>query len=84
MKYTELRQKEVINICDGKRLGLSCDFDMDPCDGRICAIIVPGVVRSFSFFRGDRCYIIPWCDIKKIGEDVILVDIDIARYDFGR
>ena len=31
----ELREKEVINLCDGARLGTPCDFEFDVCDGKI-------------------------------------------------
>ncbi|MDP2892587.1 MAG: YlmC/YmxH family sporulation protein [Bacillota bacterium] len=81
MRLSELRQKEVINIPDGKRLGCVCDLDMDICEGKICAIIVPGPSRFFSFFRAERGFVIPWCRIKRIGEDVILVEIDIECND---
>ena len=39
----ELREKEVINLCDGARLGTPCDFEFDVCDGKITALIVPSV-----------------------------------------
>ena len=68
------REKEVINACDGKRLGFVTDIEFDVCDGRITAIVVP--VKSG--FLGLKCedVVIPWNKICKIGEDVILVDAD--------
>ena len=72
----ELTDKEVINICDGRILGYVNDFKVDPCDGRLTAIIIPGEGGIFSL---KRCtdIIIPWDKIYKIGIDVILVDIGI-------
>lgn len=74
-KYSCLRQKEVINVCDGRRLGLICDLEIDMCDGKIRALIVPGCGRFFGLFR-DGNTVIPWSRICKVGDDVILVDID--------
>ena len=71
---TELSEKQVVNVCDGKILGYVIDFKVDPTDGRLTAIIVPG---EGGFFNFKRCpdVIIPWEKICKIGIDVILVDI---------
>jgi YlmC/YmxH family sporulation protein len=76
-KYCKLRQKEVVNIVDGARLGYICDLVLDICTGKICAIVVPGAARFSLFFKGERDQIIPWKNIRKIGEDVILVEVDI-------
>ena len=42
MRLSELKRKEVINICDCKRLGFVGDVDFDACSGQILALIVPG------------------------------------------
>lgn len=76
-KYSKLRQKEVVNIIDGSRLGYICDMLLDVCTGKICAIVVPGPSKFSFFFKGERDQVIPWKNIRKIGEDVILVEIDI-------
>ena len=39
--------------------------------------MVPGQL-GFSFFQGRRDTVIPWQNIRKIGEDVVLVDVDIG------
>lgn len=75
MKISELRVRDVINIADGRRLGLLCDVEMDLERGRITALIVPGPARFFGLFGRERDYVIAWDDIVKIGEDVILVDV---------
>lgn len=68
----DLKQKEVINLCDGSRLGYPTDFEFNLCDGKILSIIVP---RPCGFFGWNRSsdLIIPWCKIECIGEDAILV-----------
>ncbi len=68
----ELRDKEVINMCDGTRLGCPTDFEFSICDGKITAIIVAGQGGFFGFGQCDDI-IIPWSKIECIGEDTILV-----------
>lgn len=69
----ELRQKEVININDGCRLGCVSDVEVSLCKGVIEAIVVPGRMKICNFNKKDDI-VIDWCDVKVIG-DVILVDI---------
>ena len=75
--FCALKQKEVINVCDGLRLGFVCDIEFDIRSGRICKIIVPESARCWNFFGHDREYRIPWECIRRIGDDIILVDVDI-------
>ncbi len=75
-RFCKLRQKEVVNIVDGARLGYICDLVLDVGTGRICAIVVPGPSRFSFLFRGERDQVIPWKNIRKIGDDVILVEVD--------
>lgn len=71
----DLRQKEVINIIDGKRLGFVYDIEMDLRDGRVYSIIIPGESRFFGLFGRNNDYVVPWDNIKKIGMDIILVEL---------
>lgn len=73
-RIVDLKCKEVINICDGSRLGFVCDCEIDICCGRIVSIIVPGPCWFFGLFGRGEDYIIPWDDIKRIGDDIILVE----------
>lgn len=76
-----MRDKEVINICDGARLGFVADVDMKLPEGQICAIIVYGPYRFFGLFgRGEEFYI-PWECIQRIGDDIILIDKPFQRRD---
>ena len=79
VRLSELKQKEVVNLCDGTRLGCSCDVVIDECHGRIDCIIVPGQSGFGGFFKGGKEIVIPWCKICKFGSDVILVDLDGAQ-----
>ncbi len=63
-------QKQVVNVCDGACLGYVTDIELDICEGRITALLV-----GEGGLRKGECVRVPWCDIKCIGEDVILVDL---------
>jgi YlmC/YmxH family sporulation protein len=73
-RIVDLRGKEVINICDGARLGFPCDVEIDMVTGQLVAIVVPGPNRFFGLFGHTEDYVVPWCQIKRIGEDTILVE----------
>lgn len=74
-----LRCKEVINICDGCRLGFVSDVDIKVPEGQVVAIVVNGPCRFFGLFgRGEEFYI-PWECIKQIGDDIILIDKPVQR-----
>ena len=78
----QLREKVVVNICDGTTLGYPMDFEFDAKEGRITALVVPQTGSLFGFFRGEEL-IIPWCKIECIGEDNILVRLTAEEYRFG-
>lgn len=79
MRFWDLKQKEVINMCDCKKLGCVADLELDVCKGAICALIVPGPGRICGILGRETEFIIPWCDVKQIGEDIILVDVDTEK-----
>ena len=83
MTLSDLRLKDVINTRDGRCLGKVIDIEFCLCDSRITAIIVPGGLRPGSFltqiFYGEKeVILIPWEKICKIGDDVILVDVEVG------
>ena len=73
--FSALRCKEVINVTDGGRLGYTSDLRLDLESGRILALIVPGHGRFFGLLPAAEEYVIPWSCIRRIGSDIILVDI---------
>ncbi len=78
-KSADFRNKEVINISDGKRLGFVSDVDINFEKGTVEAIIVPGPSGFVNFFTGGRDdYVIPWNNIQKIGDDIILVNFSTS------
>lgn len=77
VRIYDMKQKEVINTRDGSRLGYICDIEIDLDDGKLLKIIVPGPGKMLGLFGKDMEYQIEWEAIKKIGEDIILVDLDM-------
>ena len=75
MLFSELKCREVINVCSGERYGNVCDLVFDPCCGEVQAIVVPGGTRFFGLLKGRDGMAIPFSKIKKLGEDVILVEL---------
>lgn len=74
-KSSDFKNKEVINILDGKRLGYVTDVDINFEKGTVEAIIVPGPSAFLNIFSGGKTdYVIPWNSITKVGDDIILVD----------
>lgn len=74
-KISDFRQKEVVDINTGKRLGFICDIDIDSESGRIISVTVPsGKIFSSVMKNSDK--VIPWEKITKIGGDIILVDYE--------
>ena len=74
-RITELGCKEVICISNGKRLGFVSDVEIEcPC-GNVLAIIVPGPSHFLRFDRKKEDYCIPWDCVRRIGPDIILVDV---------
>ena len=74
-RLSQIRCKEVINVSDGCRLGYAEDFEIDLCEGRLIALVIPGPCRFFGLFGRDSDYIVPWGCVKRIGGDIILVEV---------
>lgn len=77
--FSDLRDKEIININDGKRLGYICDIEVDMETGKIESIVVPGNKGILWLFGKTEDYVIPWSSIKTIGDDIIIVNINISK-----
>lgn len=73
LSFCELRSKEVVNSVDGRRLGRIVDIVFSSTGGEIRGIIVP-YSRKTMFFKSQDVFI-PWECVKKIGEDVIIVEL---------
>lgn len=74
-KGLDFKHKEVVNIKDGRRLGYVQDVCADLVTGTITSIIVPGSNKILNIFSSSNDIVIPWQQIKCIGDDIILVEI---------
>ncbi len=72
-RITDLRDKEVINLKNGCRLGFVDDVEVNTCDARVCAIVVFGRARCFGILGREEDIVIPWSEIEIIGENTVLV-----------
>lgn len=78
MRLSDLIGKEVVNIIDGTRLGIVGETDLyiDIETGEIDSIIMPNKGNAITFWVDRQELIIPWEAIKKIGSEVIIVELD--------
>ncbi len=70
----ELKEKEVINILSGEKLGYADDFEIDTETGKVMALVILGRNRFFGLFGREDNIVIPFSEIKLIGHDTILVE----------
>lgn len=88
MLLSELAGKEIVNLHDGAKLGTIGESDLKISNkGDIEAIIIsakPGYVwfLSKNSSRDNDNIVIPWQAVKKIGNEVIIVDIDIPEVQY--
>lgn len=75
LSFCELRAKEVVNICDGKKLGNIIDLIFDCSCARVTGLVVPAEKSFFNFFKNNNDIFIPYNRIRKIGTDIILVEL---------
>ena len=74
MRVTDLSCKEVVCICDGARLGYVSEVEGEVPEGQVRASVVPGRGRWLGLFGRSEDYVIPWNAIRRVGDDIILVD----------
>ena len=70
-RFSCLRRKEVVNVCDGCRLGYVGDLEIKYPEGEIKAIVVFGPCRFFGLFGRGEDYYIPWECVLKPGREKI-------------
>ena len=75
MSTRDLRCLEIVNLCDGARLGFASDFEFDCEEARLLALVIQGSCGFLGFGQEDDL-IIPWHLIECIGEDAILVKLN--------
>lgn len=86
MKLSSLAGKEIINLYDGARLGMIGESELliDLESGRVDSIIVPTNGTLISFFNRQKDLVIPWRSIKKVGNEVIIVELEEGNETLNR
>ena len=74
MRVTDLSCKEVVCVSDGARLGYVSDVEVEVPEGQVRAIVVPGRGKWFGLLGRTEDYVIPWNAIRRVGDDIILVE----------
>ena len=76
MTLSDIEEKDVINVVTGERIGFVSSLRIDTNSGQIIAITVQPSMKFVSFFSKDEAsVVVPWNQILKIGEDVIIVNV---------
>lgn len=77
MRLSDLQNKDIVNVVDGKNIGNIIDVKIDEERGNIVSFIIEPNKNFFSFLNKGADTEINWQCITKIGEDVILVKITL-------
>lgn len=79
MLLSEMELKEVINVVDGVIIGFITDLEIEPNSGQIFSIFIQARLGLGNFFSKRECIRIPWDQIVKIGENVIIVNYPVKN-----
>jgi len=83
VRLSELIGKDIVNIQNGGRLGTVADSDLviQAETGEIQSLILPSKSGFLSFLDHNN-FTIPWNCLKKIGSEVIIVDLDESHINY--
>lgn len=74
VSFRAMTEKEVINLCDGSRLGYVCDIEIDPLCARVISLKIP---RARKLFCKADMITVRYDQVERIGEDMILVKLPV-------
>ena len=77
---TDLKQKEVINIENGEKLGFIDDIEFDSESGKIAGFVIMGQKRLWGILGKDEDIVLSVNDIQIIGKDTVLVRINQPEF----
>lgn len=75
MRLSDLQNKDIVNIIDGKNIGNIIDAKVNEKDGTIISLVVENKNKFLSFGKSEEMEV-KWQNIERIGEDVILVRLN--------
>ncbi|MBE6112489.1 MAG: YlmC/YmxH family sporulation protein [Peptococcaceae bacterium] len=74
-KISDLQERQIVNIADGKCLGNIKDIELNMREGTIQALVLPGMGGFRGFLQNQGELLIPWHKVVRIGVDVVLIDM---------
>ncbi|QOR36011.1 YlmC/YmxH family sporulation protein [Clostridium sp. 'deep sea'] len=76
MRLSEMKNKEIINLNDGSRIGILGEMDVsfNQKTGKVIALEISK--GSTLGLRDPSTYIVPWSAIKTFGVDMILIEME--------
>ncbi|MFZ5898035.1 MAG: YlmC/YmxH family sporulation protein [Bacillota bacterium] len=86
MRLSELFGKEIVNLYNGCRLGVIGETDLiiDSHTGRIQSLVLPRKPNLLNIWFEGKRLVVPWEAVRKIGNDVIVVDLDNTSDSLGK
>ena len=75
MRLSELQRKDIVNINDGRIIGRIIDADISDKDGSLISLIIERSKYLRNIFSNESEITIKFVQIKKLGSDVILIEI---------
>lgn len=84
MTVGELCERDIVNVQSGANLGRVDDLAFSPETAAITHVVLYGRLKLFGLLGREEDVYIPWNDIQKIGEDVLLVDTPTEHLPKGR
>ena len=72
-RIDEMKDKQVVCVNDGCVLGYVSDIELDTEKGVLTSVVIYGRLRFFGLLGRDEDIVIPFEDIKVIGEETVLV-----------
>ena len=79
-RIDELKNKQVVCVKDGCVLGFVSDVELDTSNGSLVSIIIFGRFKFLGLFGKEEDIVIPWNDIKVIGNETILVNTETSLF----
>lgn len=75
MRLSDLQRKDIININDGRIIGRIIDAEINEKDGSLDNLVIEKSKYIKSLFSGEADITIKYEQIKKLGSDVILIEL---------
>lgn len=75
MRMSELQRKDIVDINDGRIVGRIIDADIDSESGALLNLVIERNKSFRKIFTQENDLTIKYNQIKKLGSDVILIDL---------